>query len=280
MGSFLGLTIRSYCYKGELRKPIMAFPNFEHKYLEASLVSPEDFWNYREKRGELSTFTIPEGVIFCYSKTLVEHVLQTYETTAIEEFPGEMYLLYETQDQIALIGNFGFGAPVATAILEDLVSFGVKKFISMGTAGSLQKGITAGDVVVCERALRDEGTSYHYVQPSKYAYASIQMTERIAKSLDNLGATYIMGTSWTTDAPYRETATEVKHYQNEGVVTVEMEASALFAVAAFRNVEMGAVLTISDSIAELVWNPQFHKKEIQKKLQLLFRAAVNALLQR
>lgn len=92
-----------------MHKPTMAFPNFEHKYSEASLVSQEDFWNYREKRGELSTFTIPEGVIFCYRKTLVEHVLLTYETTAIEEFLGKMYLLHETQDRIALIGEFGFG---------------------------------------------------------------------------------------------------------------------------------------------------------------------------
>jgi len=145
---------------------------------------------------------------------------------------------------------------------------------------NLDLGIIAEDVVVCERALRDEGTSYHYVQPSKYAYASAEMTERIVKSLDNLGVTYMVGTSWTTDVPYRETAEEVKRYQKEGVLAVEMEASALFSVAAFRNVEMGAVFTISDSIAELVWKPQFHETEIQKKLQLLFQAAVNALLQK
>ena len=228
-----------------------------------------------KKRGELSPFTIPQGVIFCYSNTLVEHVLQTYETTLLF---GETYILHETQDKVALAGKFGFGAPITAVILEDLVSFGVKKFVSLGTAGSLQKDITIGDVVVCERALRDEGTSYHYIQPSKYAYASAEMTERIVKSLENRGVKYTVGTSWTTDAPYRETVPEVITYQEEGVLTVEMEASALFAVAAYRNVDMGAMFTISDSVAELVWKPQFHIAEIQEMLRLLFQAAVDALI--
>lgn len=256
----------------------MGFPIFEDKYAEASLITPKDFWNYQKKRGELPTFAIPEGVIFCYSKTLVNHVLQIHKTTLIEEFFGGTYLLHETRDQIALIGKFGFGAPIAAKILEDLISFGVRKFVSIGTAGSLQKEITIGDVVVCDRALRDEGTSYHYIPPSEYVHASVEMTERIKKSLDSRGVKYTVGTSWTTDAIYRETAAEVKRYQKEGVLTVEMEASALFAVAAYRNVDIGAMFTISDSVAELVWKPQFHRTEIPETLQLLFQAAVDALL--
>ena len=80
----------------------------------------------------------------------------------------------------------------------------------------MQKNLKIGDLIVCEKAIRDEGTSHHYLKASKYAYASKKMTERIRKSLDNLGQKYFLGTSWTVDAPYRETVAEAKQYQKEG----------------------------------------------------------------
>ena len=88
--------------------------------------------------------------------------------------------------------------------MEELIAFGVKKFISIGTAGTLQKDITIGSLMVCEKAIRDEGTSHHYLKPSKYAYASKEMTSKIKKSLDKFKQKYFVGTSWTIDAPYRE----------------------------------------------------------------------------
>ena len=120
--------------------------------------------------------------------------------------------------------------------------------------------------MVCEKAIRDEGTSHHYLKHSKYAYASKGMTNKIIISLEKLNQKYFIGTSWTIDAPYRETVAEAKQYQEEGVATVEMEASALFAVAQYRNVELGAIFTISDSLAELQWKPKFHLKKTKKGL--------------
>jgi uridine phosphorylase len=78
--------------------------------------------------------------------------------------------------------------------------------------------------------------------------------------------------------PYRETMAEARHYQVEGVLTVEMEAAALFAVAAYRGVEMAAAFTISDSLAEMVWNPQFHASDTHDSLTTLFSAAARALV--
>ena len=86
-----------------------------------------------------------------------------------------------------------------------------------------------------------------------------------------------MGTSWTTDAPYRETRTEVMAFQKEGVSTVEMEASALFAVGQRRRVEVGAMFAISDSLAELEWKPGFSNTDTQKGLEKLFEVALDVL---
>lgn len=256
----------------------MAFPNFKNKYAEDSLFSPEDHWKHKIERGNPPTFDPPKGVIFCYREELMEYILKAHETTRVEGFLDEMYLLSETKDQVALIGKLAKGAPAVVTILEQLIALGIKRFISIGIAGALQKQVNIGDVVICERAIRDEGTSYHYVRPSKYVYASEKMVKRIKNSLDTHNWKYIVGTSWTTDAFYRETVAEVKHYQKEGVLTVEMEAAALFAVAQYRNVEIGAIFTISDSLAELQWNPRFHVKEPSEVLEILYQVAMDILL--
>jgi uridine phosphorylase len=256
----------------------MAFPNFKNKHANDSMFNPKDYLDYQRKREKYDKFSPPEGVILCYSKKLMEYVLENHKTTKVQRFYGEMYLLKETKNKVAIIGKFGIGAPVVATLLEELIAFGVKRFISIGTAGTLQKHLNVGDLIVCERAIRDEGTSYHYLKASKYAYASKLLTERIKEALDNLGQKYFIGTSWTVDAPYRETVAEARQYQKEGVATVEMEASALFAVAQYRGVEMGAMFTVSDSLAELQWSPKFHFKKTRGGLETLYKVALAALL--
>ena len=254
----------------------MPFPNFENKQDEEALFSPEDFIRYATARNGF-TFEPPESVILCYQHSLMDHILENHETTDTKRFGG-LHLLDETGGKIGVIGKFGVGAPVACGLLEELIAFGVKKIISIGSAGSLQKDLNIGEVVVCDRAIRDEGTSHHYLPNSKYAHASEEMTRKIKDSLNRQGQEYTVGTSWTTDAIYRETIAEIKQYQEEGVLTVEMEASALFAVAEYRNVPIGAILTISDSLADLVWKPEFHSDEAKKGLEVLYKVALDVLL--
>lgn len=256
----------------------MGFPNLKNKHAEDSMFSPNEYMEYRKKRGGYPKFKPPVGVIFCYQTELMNLILENHKTTKVEGFYGEMYLLDETNRKLAIIGKFGIGSPIVVTLLEELIAFGVKKFISIGTAGTLQKDITIGSLMVCEKAIRDEGTSHHYIKHSKYAYASKEMTNKIKNSLDKFKQNYFVGTSWTIDAPYRETVAEAKQYQKEGVATVEMEASALFAVAQYRNIELGAIFTISDSLAELEWKPKFHLKKTKIGLEILYKVAIDVLL--
>jgi len=255
----------------------MTFPNFPNKQKEKALFSPEDYMTYAKKIGQYPKVKPPEALIFCYQRSLLDYVLENHETTTVRAF-GEMHLLDETDGRVAVTSVYGIGGPCAVTTLEEKIGFGIKKFISIGSAGTLQKHINIGDIIVCDRAIRDEGISHHYIESSKYAYASEDMTSRIQKSLTELGIEYITGTSWTTDAVYRETIAEVEQYQKEGVATVEMEASALFAVAQYRDVQMGSILTISDSLADLVWQPEFHSDKTTVGLEMLFKAALGALL--
>ena len=168
----------------------MRFPNFNNKHAEDSMFSPKEFMTYQKKIGKYPKFRAPVGVVFCYRSSFMQYILEKHKTSKVEGFYGEMYLLNETNNQIAIIGKFGIGAPVVVTLLEELIAFGVKKFISIGIAGTLQENLKIGDLIVCEKAIRDEGTSHHYLKYSKYVYASKEMTQKIINSLTNLKQKY------------------------------------------------------------------------------------------
>ena len=159
-------------------------------------------------------------------------------------------------------------------ILELLIELGVKRFINVGIAGGLQKNARIGDVVVCTSAIRDEGVSYHYLEdPSAPALPSENLTDALMQTFEANGIRYTQGPTWTTDAFFRETIGEIQHYQQEGVVTVEMEAAALFAISTLRGVDMASGFVISDLVADLVWHPQILAQKTHERLFRLYQAA-------
>ncbi|MFX1512277.1 MAG: nucleoside phosphorylase [Promethearchaeota archaeon] len=255
----------------------MTFPNFPHKQREKALVTPDIFRDYRKELGRYPEYDPPQGVIFVYQSQLMNYIVNNHPVTKVEGFFGDFYLLEDMNKQIGVLGNFGIGAPIIGILVEELVVFGVKKIISIGVAGSLQKNVQLGSIILCDKAIRDEGTSHHYLPSEKYVYPSKVMKQAIENTINSIGGiTYVSGTTWTTDAPYRETIAEVAQYQEEGVITVDMEAAALFAVAEYRKVEVGAIFTISDYLGELEWKPQFHlTKEHEKNLFLIAMKALS-----
>ncbi len=110
--------------------------------------------------------------------------------------------------------------------VEELIAFGVQRFVSIGLAGGLQSDLHPGDIVIADRALRDEGTSYHYLPPARSVEADPALVQQISAALSAQHVVHSIGASWTTDAPYRETRRKVETYRAEGVKTVEMEAAA------------------------------------------------------
>jgi uridine phosphorylase len=256
----------------------MAFPNFEGKHAHDAFFSAKEMLEHRRAEGNLPDFEIPEAVIFCYQSSLYKHVLARHDARRVDVFGGEFYLLTDTGSRIGFCAKFGIGAPVVTALLEEMVAMGIQRFMSIGTAGALAKGLEIGDVVVCDRAIRDEGVSHHYLPPAKHAHADSELTDRLERALHETGFTPRRGTSWTIDAPYRETAAEARHYQSEGVLTVEMEAAALFAVADYLKVPLAAAFTISDSLADLEWAPHFSSDLTRDGLEKLYRVALDVLL--
>ena len=119
--------------------------------------------------------------------------------------------------------------------------------------------------------------SHHYLPPAKLATAPTELTAALGAAMTAAGLQFRRGVSWTIDAPYRETVAEVRHYQAEGVLCVEMEAAALFAVGQVRGLQVASAFVISDSLADLVWDPQFHGPEVKAGLTALYEAAKGCL---
>jgi uridine phosphorylase len=187
------------------------------------------------------------------------------------------YLVSYEESRILVLKVPGFGSPTAVMTLEELIAFGIKKFVNLGAAGGLQQNMNIGDIVICDRAIRDEGTSFHYLLGEKYAYPCHDLTENFCAVFERKGIPYSEGTSWTTDAPYRETIEELRQYRSDGVVTVEMEASALFAVGAYRGVSVSSIFAISDLLLEEDWNQGYHSEEKLESLKQIFEVVLESI---
>lgn len=154
---------------------------------------------------------------------------------------------------VGIVGEFGVGAPALAIVVEELVALGARQLLVVGGCGTIQETVSPGDAIVVSGAIRDEGTSHHYVPPAPVSHASPSVTDALETTMDRTERRTHRGITWTTDGFYRETAAEVEHYRDRGVLAVEMEAAALFAIASYREVEAGALLTPFDRLGDDGW---------------------------
>ena len=252
----------------------MPYPQFDGKHAHEALYSPADSLEYQKRHG-LGAFPAWDSAILFYQRRLLRWVVENESTASCPGWWSDqtVYTLGGEDGRVALVGDFGWGAPMAAMVLENLAALGVSKVVSIGTAGSLQRHIPVGQIVVCDRAVRDEGVSHHYLPPGHFAHASPDLTAQLHQAVGHA----TLGASWTIDAPFRETVEEARHYQAAGVLCVEMEAAALMAVAEVRGIEFATAFAISDSLAELQWDPQFRAPETTEGLHRLYEAALRAL---
>lgn len=169
------------------------------------------------------------------------------------------------------------GAPNAVALAEELAAFGMQRAVFFGYCGSLQQEVTVGDIIVPTEAIREEGTSFHYLPPDVPSRPSREVQGIIVDVLRRNKVPHHEGKIWTTDAIYRETEGKVKRYHDEGVLGVEMEISALFAVGIDRGIEVGGVLVVSDELSEGRWYPRFFSLQLIRGIRRARRMVVEIL---
>lgn len=162
------------------------------------------------------------------------------------------------------------GAPMAVLAVEKLIALGTKKIIVYGWCGALNDELRAGDILLPTWAISEEGTSGHYPIQGR-PESSQAMRSFLQSDLRKTGRKIVEAPIWTTDAPYRETREKIDNYASQGVMGVDMEFSALCTVAAFRKIEMAAVLLVSDELWHDEWRPDFRNKGFRKESRQLVR---------
>ncbi len=238
------------------------------------LLTAEALQHWRWQIGAKPGIKPPLAAIICLQSDLLHRVRRHYPVRGIKGLFGDGYLLNNNQGGVAFVGGVGPGAPAMAILVEEYFAFGVRQFISIGVAGVLQPYLKAGDIVLCDSAIRGEGTSRHYLLPERYIEADSDLVSIVQSSLADRNIQYYQGTSWTTDAPYRETRREVDYYRREGILTVEMEAAALFSTARSLGAKAASVFVVADRLLPEGWEPPSQSSTIKKNLRMILGAII------
>ncbi|MBE5779718.1 MAG: uridine phosphorylase [Clostridiales bacterium] len=168
------------------------------------------------------------------------------------ENPFDIYHFTDEPDILIVLGQVG--CPSCAGNLDLFNAFGITKVMFCGGGGVLDRNIEVGQLLLVDGAIRDEGFSFHYVEPSRCIYTDPAVTDKIAAYLDANSVPYLRGITWTTDAIFRETADRVEMRRQEGAKIVEMEQSGCIAVAQFRGFAYGALIYGGDDLASEEWS--------------------------
>lgn len=243
------------------------FPNFKNKHRYISHFSAMRFEELND---------MPKNVILSYSSKLSEYIRRNIEMkrkrSGIDYVGAIVLKSYVSTDNKLMLISMPPGSPLTSTTADLLIANGAKRIIIMGCAGAINSELTFGDIVICNKAVRDEGASHHYVKSQMYVSSSNTLTNLLCGISKDLNIKFFVGPTWTTDAMFRETKREISHYSKLHIFTVEMEAAALFAVAKKRKINASAVFSISDVLYEKKWS-DFHD-DMHKGYRKLARIAL------
>jgi uridine phosphorylase len=185
------------------------------------------------RQKDLARADVPAVCILDPDGDLLAFVRSRRGATRVAGWPCYHTKMYAFDHEGARIGVIGHavGAAFAVLLAEQFFAAGGRLLLSLSSAGQIEPAGAPPYFVLIDRALRDEGTSYHYLPPSDYAAAPAALLARATTALRGRGPVLHVGASWTTDAPFRETATAIAKARARGILCVEMEAAALYAFA-------------------------------------------------
>ncbi len=202
----------------------------------------------------------PETIVSIFSHVLFERIVEflgAEEIAFYNDVDGRWPVYkarYKNVDVALAKGRIG--AAACAGSFEDIIAMGGKRIILLGNCGVLDHSIDDCGIIIPTRAIRDEGTSYHYAPHSDYIDVNKKYIPEFKEICDEYGYPYVEGTTWTTDAFYRETATKIEKRKQMGAVCVEMECAAVQAMCDFRGVEFFQYLYAGDIVDHSNWDPR------------------------
>jgi uridine phosphorylase len=181
---------------------------------------------------------------------------------------GERAPLYSGKvgDKKVSIARLPVGAPATVAAMEEMIACGARLFLGLGLTGSLQPEARVGTYIIPTSCIREEGTSLHYIRKDTVVGPSPRLVKALQAACRIESMDAFIGQLWTTDAPYRELTSKIESYRHRGVLGVDMETSAMYALGQFRDVEVCNLLVVSDEVWK-EWNPAFFSPELHQAIE-------------
>ncbi len=216
---------------------------------EPALFSPSDTTKRIENFPKICVSTFSDNIIQKFSSLdNVEKIAELYSASGT--LP--VYQINYKNTAIAFYRSM-VGAPACVACFEEIVAMGAKKFVLFGSCGVLDDNKVKDNIIIPVSAVRDEGTSYHYIAPSPEIEADAHSIQILENVLTDCGCPYVKGKTWTSDGIYRETLSAVKERQQEGCLTVEMECASMLAVSKYRHIPFIQFLYGADNLSSGIW---------------------------
>ena len=228
-------------------------PILDNKDPDASSVfEPAALLREARRQKELSLADVPALCILDPDGDIVRRVKNSGQARLSDRWPCYHTELYELTLAGKTAGIIGcaVGAPFAVLVAEELFESGCRLLLSITSAGQIVPAGPTPYFVIIDRALRDEGTSYHYATASEYGEADAALVAQADNSLKAAGVRAIVGSTWTTDAPFRETAEAIESAHRRGILAVEMEAAALYAFARHRQVKVLCIAHVTNTMGQ------------------------------
>lgn len=225
-------------------------PILDHPVGDASVFTPEALVNDVRQLRRIDSIPLPPVCFLEFDGDLTDWLVNERIAMPFPSWPCFHTAMFTLQLEGMNCGIIArtIGGPYAVLIAEQLRASGVRLIIGLTSAGRVAPDLALPGIVVATSAIRDEGTSYHYLPPGRLATCPPAVTQPILRELARSGFRVRAGMVWTTDAPYRETSVQLRKWAAEGALAVEMQAASLFAFAQARGADIAVVALVSNAV--------------------------------
>ena len=253
--------------------PILA----QKHYTQPSAFTPENLLREARRQKRIERSSIPDICILDPDGDILRSLVARGEARLVAGwacYHTQLYSFSRSGIEFGIVG-FAVGASFAVLVAEEMFESGCRLLISVTSSGQILPVRPPPYFIVIDRALRDEGTSYHYVAPSDYSHADAGVISALDGAFEGFAVPVLTGATWTTDAPFRETQSAINAMHERNLMAVEMEAAALYAFARARQKPVLCFAHVTNQMGRV--DGDFEKGEADGShdaLQLITKAAV------
>ncbi len=227
-------------------------PLFDHALGAPTAFTPESLVEAVRADRRLSSEPIPQVCVLDFDGDLTDWLVSTRSAQPCKSwacFHTTMFLVEMDGASCGIVPRT-IGGPYAVLVAEQMAISGARVVLGLTSAGRVSATMPVPGLVAVKRAIRDEGTSYHYLPPDSAIDATPEMASLLESELRTQPMPVLSGTVWTTDAPYRETEKQLAGHARAGVLAVEMQAASLLAFSAARRFPVGIVAHVTNSVSQ------------------------------